>query len=48
VFRIVKRFFEPVTLEQELRGLGWNAVVQATGDLLLTGEASPRPGDGAR
>jgi SAM-dependent methyltransferase len=46
VFRIVKRFFEPVTLEQELRGLGWNAVVQATGDLLLTGEASPGPGGG--
>lgn len=44
-FPIVKRFFEPVILEEELRELGWNAAVRATGDLLLTGEAAPRPGD---
>ena len=39
VFRIVKRFFEPVMLEKELRELGWHVAVRATGDLLLTGEA---------
>jgi hypothetical protein len=48
VFRIVKRFFEPATLEEELRDLGWNVAVRATGDLLLTAEATPRSGDGAR
>jgi SAM-dependent methyltransferase len=45
MFRIVKRFFEPVTLEEELRDLGWNVAVRATGDLLLTGEATPRADD---
>ncbi len=41
-FRIVKRFFEPVMLEKELRQLGWNVAVRATGDLLLTGEGEAR------
>jgi len=45
-FRIVKRFLEPAALEAELRGLGWRAVVRATGDLLLTGEATHGRGDG--
>ena len=42
VFRIVKRFFEPGTLEEELRELGWSVEVRATGDLLLTGEGRPQ------
>ena len=41
-FRIVKRFFDPGTLEEELRELGWSVEVRATGDLLLTGEGRPQ------
>jgi demethylmenaquinone methyltransferase/2-methoxy-6-polyprenyl-1,4-benzoquinol methylase len=44
-FRIVKRFFDPAGLETELRGLGWSMSVRPTGELLLTGEAAPVPGE---
>ena len=45
-FRIVKRFFEPSGLESELRRIGWEIEVRATGELLLTGSGRPRPGQG--
>lgn len=37
-FRVVKRFLEPAVLQAELGLLGWDIVVEATGDLLLTGQ----------
>ena len=40
-FRIVKRFFEPSELQSELRGIGWDIEVRATGELLLTGSGRP-------
>lgn len=45
-FRIVKRFFEPSELESELRRIGWEIEVRATGDLLLTGSGRAHPGQG--
>lgn len=42
-FRIVKRFFDPATLEAELGALGWTMSVRPTGELLLTGEGTPVP-----
>jgi len=45
-FRIVKRFFEPSGLQSELRGIGWDIEVRATGELLLTGSGRPDTADG--
>jgi demethylmenaquinone methyltransferase/2-methoxy-6-polyprenyl-1,4-benzoquinol methylase len=41
-FRIVKRSWEPVELEQELDALGWSAVVREHQGLFIHGEAVPR------
>jgi SAM-dependent methyltransferase len=40
-FRIVKRFYEPRTLERELADLGWRAQVRTTGEFFLYGQAIP-------
>jgi demethylmenaquinone methyltransferase/2-methoxy-6-polyprenyl-1,4-benzoquinol methylase len=45
-FRIVKRFFDPSGLGSELRAIGWNIEVRATGELLLTGSGRPDTADG--
>jgi len=45
-FRIVKIFYDPATLEGELRARGWDASVQATGRFFLYGTATPRVGAG--
>ena len=41
-FHVVKRFLEPSVLQAELDRLGWAVTVEATGDLLLTGQGSFR------
>jgi demethylmenaquinone methyltransferase/2-methoxy-6-polyprenyl-1,4-benzoquinol methylase len=45
-YRIVKRFFEPSGLQSELRRIGWDIAVRATGELLLTGSGRPDTADG--
>lgn len=42
-FRIVKRFYDPPELERELRSLGWDCQVGATGEFFIHGTAAPRP-----
>lgn len=39
-FRVVKRFYDPLELEETLRRLGWQAVVRTTARYFLIGEAS--------
>ena len=43
-FHIVKRFYDPDTLQQRLAELGWNAHIQTTRDFFIYGQASPRDG----
>jgi hypothetical protein len=47
-FQIVKRFWEPAVLEDELAALGWDARVGSTGEFFLYGTASRREGSTAR
>lgn len=36
-FRIVKRFYEPTSLLADLRGMGWNGLIQSTNEFFLYG-----------
>lgn len=40
-YRIVKRFYEPQSLQQRLAGLGWSAQVQTTPEFFIYGQATP-------
>jgi ubiquinone/menaquinone biosynthesis C-methylase UbiE len=40
-YRIVKRFHEPLALQQRLVELGWNAQVGATSEFFIHGQAMP-------
>jgi SAM-dependent methyltransferase len=42
-YQIVKRFHEPLPLQQRLTELGWSAVVQATPEFFIYGHATPSP-----
>jgi len=40
-YHIVKRFYEPQALQQQLVELGWNAQVQTTREFFIYGQATP-------
>jgi SAM-dependent methyltransferase len=40
-FQIVKRFYEPHTLERQLAGLGWCAELATTNEFFVYGQAKP-------
>ncbi len=40
-YRIIKRFHEPQPLQQRLADLGWNVLVQTTGEFFVYGQATP-------
>jgi SAM-dependent methyltransferase len=42
-FQIIKRFYDPPSLEQALMELGWNASVGATPEFFIYGTAEPQP-----
>jgi SAM-dependent methyltransferase len=42
-FQIIKRFYDPPSLEQALMELGWNASVGATPEFFIYGTAEPKP-----
>ncbi len=41
-FRIIKRFYEPATLERRLAALGWRVDVRSTGEFFIYGAGAPR------
>jgi len=40
-FQIVKRFYEPHTLERQLAELGWSAEIHTTNEFFVYGQAKP-------
>jgi SAM-dependent methyltransferase len=42
-FQIIKRFYEPGALEDQLAALGWECRVQTTGEFFIYGSATQRP-----
>jgi hypothetical protein len=39
----IKRFHEPQPLQERLAALGWSALVQATPEFFIYGQATPAP-----
>lgn len=46
-FQIVKRFYDPETLERRLQAMGWNAHVGATAEFFIYGQAIKDPDEAA-